>query len=230
MKKIVSIFIIVSSFLMSCGSDSNVENNDSTENNQKSNSSCLDFAIAEKYNSLDPIHITDVASFHIGSQIFEPLLRFDEQDLSVKPLLAESWVVDEDNLTHTFTLKKGVFFQDNDCFEGGKGREVKAADVLYSFKRIFSETNSYAYSLLKGKIEGSEEFMNDGGEISGISIVDDYTITFKLKNPSSNFVSLLATMSTSIVAKEAIEKNVAIGTGPFIYNKDLDTEKAVTLS
>ena len=230
MKKLVSIFIIVSSFLVACGGDSNVENNDSTNNNQEVNSNCIDFAITEKYNSLDPIHITDVASFHIGSQIFEPLLRFDEKDLSIKPLLAESWDVDESNLTHTFTLKKGVFFQDNNCFEGGKGREVKASDVLYSFKRIFSKPNNYAYSLLKGKIAGSEEFKNNGGEISGISVVDDYTITFKLNEPSSNFMGLLATMSTSIVAKEAIENKVAVGTGPFMYNKEMDTEKAVTLS
>lgn len=229
MKRIALVFITISSLLVACGGDNNTEVNKQDNENQESNS-CLDFAISEKYNSLDPINITDVASFHIGSQIFEPLLRFDEKDLSIKPLLAESWEVGEDNLTHTFSLKKGVYFQDNDCFEGGKGREVKASDVLYSFNRIFSENNNYAYSLLKGKIEGAEEFKANGGEISGINIIDDYTISFKLTEPSSNFMSLMATISTGIVAKEAIEKNVAIGTGPFMYNADMDNEKAVTLS
>lgn len=229
MKRIALVFITISSLLVACGGDNSTETNKQDNENQESNN-CLDFAISEKYNSLDPINITDVASFHIGSQIFEPLLRFDEKDLSIKPLLAESWEVGEDNLTHTFSLKKGVYFQDNDCFEGGKGREVKASDVLYSFNRIFSENNNYAYSLLKGKIEGAEEFKADGGEISGIKIIDDYTISFKLTEPSSNFMSLMATISTGIVAKEAIEKNVAIGTGPFMYNADMDNEKAVTLS
>lgn len=229
MKRIALVFITISSLLVACAGDNSTETNKQDNENQESNN-CLDFAISEKYNSLDPINITDVASFHIGSQIFEPLLRFDEKDLSIKPLLAESWEVGEDNLTHTFSLKKGVYFQDNDCFEGGKGREVKASDVLYSFNRIFSENNNYAYSLLKGKIEGAEEFKADGGEISGIKIIDDYTISFKLTEPSSNFMSLMATISTGIVAKEAIEKNVAIGTGPFMYNADMDNEKAVTLS
>lgn len=229
MKKIVLSFIILSSLLTACGGDKNTENNNSETSNE-ANNACLDFAISEKYTSLDPINITDVATFHVGSQIFEALLRFDEKDLSIKPLLAESWEVGEDNLTHTINLKKGIHFHDNACFENGKGRELKAADVLYSFKRIFSEDNNYAYNYLKDKIVGSEEFKANGGEISGITIVDDYTIIFKLNEPSSNFVSLLATISTAIVAKEAIEKNAIVGTGPFTYNPNTDNDKTVTLS
>ena len=216
--------------LSACGGDQN--NNESKKNDEVTNNSddgCLDFAITEKYGSLDPIKVTDVASFHIASQIFEPLLRFNENDLSVEPLLAESWEVAEDNLTHTITLKKGAYFQDNKCFENGKGREIKTSDILYTFKRIFSEEGNYAYNYLKNKIAGSEDFKINGGEISGISIIDDYTLTFTLTEPSSNFTSLLATLSTGIVAKEAIEKNVIIGSGPFVYNSENDTEKSITL-
>jgi len=230
MKK-VYISIIVSSFILltSCGGG---ENNTPKNETQKEDGigGCLDFAISEKYQSLDPIKVTDVSSFHIVSQIYEPLLRFDENTLSLQPLLAESWVVSEDNLIHTFKLKKGVFFHNNDCFSGGKGREIKASDVLYSFKRIYSDkTAPYAYSLFKDKIVGSEEFRNNGGDIGGLKKIDDYTIEITLTKPSSNFLGLLATVATAIVPQEAIEKNVVVGSGPFTYNKAGDTKQAIVL-
>lgn len=230
MKKLLVSFVASSILILtSCGGeDANTNDNHNTENSISN--TCLNLAIAEKYNSLDPIKITDVASFHIASQIYEPLLRFDQKDLSIKPLLAESWEVAEDNLTHTIKLKKGVYFQDNPCFKEGKGRELKAKDVLYTFKRIFTENENYAYSFFENKIAGSEEFKTNGGEISGVSIIDDYTITFTLNEPSSNFLSLLATVATGIVAEEAINQNAIIGTGPFVYDATNDTKTAVTLS
>ena len=233
MKKIVLSFITASvMLLMSCGGGENTASENDAQNSalNSENANRLDFAITEKYHTLDPIKVTNVVSFHIVSQIYEPLLRFDEKDLSLQPLLAESWFVSEDNLVVTFQLKKGVYFQDNDCFEGGKGRELKASDVIYSFNRIYSESErNYAYSLYKGKVKGSEEYRNSGGEISGLKALDDYTVEFTLNKPSSNFLNLLATVSSAIVPKEAIEKNAVAGSGPFTYSKVNDTESAITL-
>ncbi len=229
MKKIFISFIGCSLLLLfSCGGD---EPKDKTTNAlNDDNGGCIDFAIAEKYQNLDPVKVTDVISYHIVSQIYEPLLRFDEQDLTLQPLLAVSWEIDNSNLVHTFKLKKGVHFQDNACFKDGKGREIKASDVIYSFKRIYSSGDgNYAYSFFKDKIVGGEEFKKSGGEITGIKAVDDYTVEFTLTNPSPNFMSLLATVGTAIVSQEAIEKNEVVGSGPFTYNKANDTKKAVIL-
>lgn len=230
MKKVyISIVFSVLILLTSCGGDkTNTDSNDTPITEEINN--CLDFAITEKYQSLDPIKVTDVASFHIVSQIYEPLLKFDDQTLSLQPLLAESWSSNEDNLIYTFKLKKGVFFHDNDCFSGGKGREIKAADVVYSFKRIYSDkTADYAYGLFKNKIVGAEDFRNNGGEITGLKAIDDYTVEISLTKPSSNFLGLLATVGTAVVAKEAIEKNAIVGSGPFTYNKKNDTDKEIRL-
>jgi len=230
MKRVLLSLTTFCMLFIACGDDASKTNENSETTETTTVDNCLDFAITEKYGSLDPIKITDVASFHIASQIFEPLLKFNEKNLSIEPLVAESWEVADDNLTHTINLKKGVFFQDNACFEGGKGREIKAEDVLYTFKRIFSEEGNYAYSFFKNKIVGSEEFKSNGGEFTGITIIDDYTLTFTLTKPSSNFTSLLATIATGIVAKEAIEQNAIVGSGPFVYNAKTDTEKAIVLN
>ena len=140
MRKIVLSFVAISIILLSsCGGGESSTSENDTQNNEANvnDGGCLDFAIAEKYHTLDPIKVTNVVTFHIVSQIYEPLLRFDEKDLTLQPLLAESWAISEDNLKLTFKLKKGIYFQNNDCFDGGKGRELKSADVIYTFKRIF---------------------------------------------------------------------------------------------
>ena len=36
----------------------------------------------------------------------------------------------------TFRIKKGLHFQDDPCFPGGKGREILAAHFLYTFRRL----------------------------------------------------------------------------------------------
>ena len=231
MKKIVLSIISCSLLLLfSCGG--NEPNNTTKKNKTVTNGlgGCLDFAINEKYQTLDPIKVTDVVSFHIVSQLYEPLVRFDEKELTILPLLAESWVIEKNNLIHTFKLKKGVHFQDNACFKDGKGRELKALDVIYTFKRIYKgEEGNYAYTFLKDKIVGGEEFKKNGGEIAGIRAIDDYTVEFTLTHPFPNFMSVLATIGTAIVAQEAIEKNEVLGTGPFIYNKTNDNKEAVVL-
>lgn len=227
MKKLILIFVAVS--LMSCGSgeDSNASGNIEKNGSAVGNISCLDFAIGEKYTTLDPIKITDIVSFHIAGQILEPLLRFDDKDLSLRPSIARSWTISEDDLVYTFALKEGVEFHSNSCFLEGKGRALTAKDVLYTFKRIYLEKSSYAYSLFKNVIKGSEDYIS--GEIAGIKALDDYTVEFTLNKPSSNFLNLLANINSSIVAKEAIEKNEIVGSGPFTYSAENDTKDAVTL-
>ncbi len=232
MKKILVGVIAFSLLLLfSCGNDnSNLTTQDNQNNKLNSeHNGCIDFAISEKYQTLDPIKVTDVISFHIVNQIYEPLLHFNEKDLSLTPLLAKSWEVDDKNLVHTFHLKKGVHFHNNACFKDDKGPEVTAADVIYSFKRIYTEEGNYSYTFLKDKIVGGEAFKKSGGEIEGIKALDDYTVEFTLTKPSSNFVDVLATIGTAIVSKEAMESNAIVGTGPFTYNKKNDTKKAVIL-
>ncbi len=221
MNKIALIFIASSfTLLFSCGTP---ENSSPVTNEI----SCLDFSALEKYETLDPVKITDVVSFHIASQIMEPLLRFSEIDLTIKPIVAESWEISADNLTYTFVLKKGIKFHDNSCFADGKGRELTANDVVYTFKRLYLEKSSYGYSLFKNLIKGSEDYTE--GEIEGLKAIDDYKVEFTLSKPYSNFLSMLATTGSSILAKEAVEKNKVVGSGPFTYHKEKDTDTTITL-
>ena len=194
----------------------------------------LNLAMREKYQTLDPIQVSDVPSFTITNQIYECLLQFDK-DLSIKPMIAENWDVSEDGLAYIFKIKKGIYFHDNNCFSEGKGRELKASDVLYSFKRICSKkVGNYAYSLFKNNIRGSKAFHDseepiDKKELEGVEVLDDYTVIFKLNHISSTFLESLAILSSAIVAKEAIEKEAIVGTGPFLYSSETNNEEGIIL-
>jgi ABC-type transport system substrate-binding protein len=221
MEKTLSYIILCAVLLLqSCG-----DNKKDSEKNKVQNS--VKFALTDQPQSLDPIRITDINSFHVASQIFEPLLRFSEKTLKIEPCIAKSWSISDNKLVYSFSLKKGILFQDNTCFEKGIGREITSKDILYTFKRIYSEPSSYGFILFKGLIKGSENY--NGGEIEGIKAIDSYTIEFTLAKPNSNFLNNLASINSSIVAKEAIEKNEIVGSGPFLYQKEINSINRITL-
>lgn len=204
---------------------------DSVDKEVSSTSNVIDFATPEPYQTLDPIKIIDVYSFQIQSHIYEGLLRFDENDLTVQPVIAKFWEVDESGLNYTIHLNKGITFHDNACFEGGKGRELKAQDVVYTFERICTEgEENYAYTVFNEIIAGVKEFnANSSVGLSGVKAVDDYTVQFTLVKTNSDFLQLIATPFSAIVSKEAIEAGAIVGTGPFIYNKERDIKESITL-
>ncbi|MBI2280628.1 MAG: ABC transporter substrate-binding protein [Bacteroidetes bacterium] len=225
--------VIITSTMFSCGGD---KTNNETKNsdNQPQNGGNINIAINRQVLNFDPIKVTDGYSSQVLGQLYEGLVRFNENDLSIEPLLAESWEVDENGLTYTFKLKKGVYFHDNNCFNDGKGRELKADDVLYSFNRVCNSKINYAYSLIKDKLMGAQasfqtpEFKN----VSGVKVIDDYTVSFTLTKPSSNFLQTLATVSLAIVPKEAFDKETfeIVGTGPFIFDKTAKKVTKITLN
>lgn len=173
----------------------------------------------EKHKSLFPYDIKDVGTAHIAWQVFEGLVRLSQKDLSIQPSLAEKWEISEDMLEYTFHLRKGVVFHDDPCFEGGKGREVKASDVKYSFELLSTKgvSDEAFENFIKDRIEGAENFF-DGKtkEISGITVKDDYTVVIRTITPSSSFLYLLSNPVTAILPKEAYDKygkDLTVGTG-----------------
>lgn len=226
------ITLIITSTIFSCAGDD--KSNDANKNKKQSLfGGNLNIAINQDILGYDPIKVVDGYSLQVLGQLYEGLVRFNDKDLSVEPLLAESWIIDESGLTYTFKLKKGVFFHDNKCFVGGKGRELKGSDVLFTFDRICSGEDNYSYSFIKDKIVGAKEAFQSSqiNTVSGIKVIDDYTVSFRLTNPSSNFLQTLATISLAILPKEAFEKDPIeiVGTGPFTFDKSLLEKTKITL-
>lgn len=188
----------------------------------------------ETYSSIFPLEVLDVTSSKVVSQIHDGLVEYDPKDYSVRPAVAEDWTVNEDKTEYVFHLKNNVRFHDDECFEGGTGRFLTAEDVKFSFELLCSKQCEYSYSsFLKPYLKGADAFFEGTADhIEGLEIVDDYTVKFTLKQPSSSFIYILAMPNTSIIAKEAYEKygkEMTVGCGPFMFTKPKDLTKEIYL-
>ena len=72
--------------------------------------------------SVDPAEAFELSTAEVTANAYSLLVRLDPAKTSeIKPELAESWTVSDDNLTYTFKLKPGVKF--------ASGNPLTAADV-----------------------------------------------------------------------------------------------------
>src|SRR5262249_25152634 len=106
--------------------------------------------------TLDPAQATDLTSSSVICQVFDALLELDDK-LVPTPALAERWTVSADQRTYTFFLRRGVKFHN--------GREMRAADVKYSFERAARGKRPWVFE----KLSGAKEFIKGaaGGGAGG---------------------------------------------------------------
>jgi peptide/nickel transport system substrate-binding protein/oligopeptide transport system substrate-binding protein len=167
--------------------------------------------------TLDPALITDVMGGGIAAKLFNGLIRFNEK-LDVEPDIARSWNLSTDQLTYTFRLRKDVRFNN--------GRKLTAHDVLYSFERVLRPDTKAPLTWVLDKIEGADEFLAGREKsISGIRVVDDYTVALKLEQPFGPFLSLLAMSTAYIVPEEEVVRlgqdfgTHPVGSGPYVLSE-----------
>src|SRR5438552_4144279 len=85
--------------------------------------------------SLDPAFAKNQSVMWAVHQLYNTLVEVDK-DLNIVSSLAKSWEISDNRLVYTFHLRGNVFFHDDQAFVNGKGRQLTASDVVYSFSRI----------------------------------------------------------------------------------------------
>lgn len=218
-------------FVVSCGGNTTEENNEVVE--ESLYGGVFKMPIASYFTPIKVVEVQKLETAQIYDQIMEGLVKYNPKTLEVEPSLATDWSKSEDGLTYTFNLREDAFFHDNECFEGGKGRQLTAQDVLYTFTSIFTaHPENRAYPSFKNTIQGGDEFYNGKAtEITGIK-TEGNKVIFTLTEPSTIFLQKLASVHAVIVPKEAVEASdfVPVGTGPFVYDKKNSSSEVVRLS
>lgn len=135
--------------------------------------------MTEPSGDFNPLTSGNASDSSISDRIIEPLMRPDESG-KMTPKLAEKYEVSEDGLTFTFYLRKGVKFHN--------GEELKASDVEFSYTALGDPNyegprDSAIYDLVgyedyHGKTEGDKFTPGTAPTITGIKVIDDYTISF----------------------------------------------------
>lgn len=198
----------------------------------------------EDFRTLYPLNIVEVVGHHIGTQIYEGLVKFSQKDLSIMPCIANRWDALDSNTRFVFHIRKGVMFHDDECFSAtqGKGRELTAADVKYTFDKLCtsSPNNQQFTYTFKDRVVGANEYyaateknQYPAGGVSGVTVVDDSTLEVKLIHPMPGFLQILATQGGWVYPKEAFDKygddmrTHCVGTGPFKVKSITEGESVV---
>ena len=160
---------------------------------------------------LDLAQTSDLESVKVSIQVMETLTTFGLNDLEVKPLLATSWKLEDDGLTWTFKLRKGVKFHD--------GTPFTAQAVKDSYERVIRKDHPfYGY----GKWSVSRMMLSS---IKEVVVIDDYTVAIVTKYPYVALPNTLAEPFCNILSPKAMEElkeqiiNKPVGTGPFKFVK-----------
>jgi len=164
--------------------------------------------------TLDPAQVNDTNAGEYVAEIFSGLVMLD-QNLKVVPDIAEKWDVSEDRKTYTFYLRKEVKFHD--------GRPVTAQDFKYSIERVANPAtlSPTAENYLGDIIGVREKLSRKAAEVSGVQVVDDYTVKITIDAPKSYFLAKLTFPTAYIVDKNNVERGGRTwtdkpnGTGPF---------------
>jgi ABC-type transport system substrate-binding protein len=167
---------------------------------------------------IDPSQAFESEGIKVDSALFEPLLQYDPKTLQLVPGVAESWEGSTDATVWTFHLKQGTLFHN--------GREVKAADFKYAWERLSTQELASGYGSLLSMIKGYQDFWDTKAtEITGINVVDDYTLEVTMAEPFADFPYVAAFNSTAPIPKEEVEKGEdawaenPIGNGPFMMSE-----------
>lgn len=150
--------------------------------------------------SMDPHVQLSGGMLQYSHIVFDPLLRWTK-DMKFEPRLAEKWER-LDDLTVRFFLRKGVKFH--------SGNEMTAADVKWTLERL----------------KVSPDFKGLFDPFVGATIVDDYTVDIKTKEP----YPLLINMCTYIFPMDSKfysgkddqgqPKDAIVKVGPSFANKN----------
>jgi oligopeptide transport system substrate-binding protein len=182
----------------------------------------------ENFKNLYPHSLTDAISSHIGSQIYQGFFRLNQKTLKVEKCLAEDYTVNEDATVWTMTLRDGVYFHDDACFEGGKGRKVTVDDFKYCFDKLCeSYPDNKLYELFQDRVVGAKEYFASTqsgspleGGVSGVKVIGN-SIEITLSSPFAAFDKVLSHSACWVFPKEAWDKygsdmrRNCVGTGAF---------------
>ena len=149
----------------------------------------------------------------------------------------------------TFHIKKGLRFQNDPCFPGGKGREITADDFVFTFKRLADPTAKYSnLETMESLIPGFWQFNIENQKrleagkkvdyslpISGVQRDPNdpyaFSVTIRRKFPQLKYH--MARHQTSPLPHEAIEKYGSkfarhpVGCGSFYLEEYLPKSRIV---
>lgn len=150
--------------------------------------------VQQDIDSLDPHKATAAGTKEILFNIFEGLVKPDENGNLIKAI-ASDYTISEDGLVYTFTLRDNVKFHNGDT--------VTAEDVKYSLERV------------SGLLDGTP-LISTLATIRSVDIIDEKTVQVTVESANTE---LIYSFVAAVIPAGSGEDETAdpIGTGPFSF-------------
>jgi len=171
----------------------------------------LTFAIPNKEGTTyNPLKVKNYALYNFFSLIYEQPIRIGNDGIP-QPGLVETWSVDATGTVWTFTLRKGVKWQQ------GKG-EFTAADLLYTI------------NLLRTYTTAESSYAKYNSLIVDCTAVDNYTLVLTMSEPgiAALYFMTFPVLCQAYCQSGNIDTDVPLGTGPY-YVSEYNMPDGMTL-
>ncbi|QOV09324.1 peptide ABC transporter substrate-binding protein [Viridibacillus arvi] len=166
--------------------------------------------------SFDPSVGFNAVSWNALNNLMEGLVRFNDKDQPVEAT-AEKFVVSDDGLTYTFTIRDGAKWSNGDA--------VAAGDFVFGWLHMLDPETASPAAFLAYPIDGAEAYNTGKGKAEEVAIkaIDDKTFEVKLNAPTDAFLSIITNPSFFPVNEKVATENPKwfaeadsfVGNGPF---------------
>jgi peptide/nickel transport system substrate-binding protein len=229
---LLALMLVLSAFLAACSGNEKANSNDDEKDDETPveetgpvDGGTLTYALSSEFKGLLNWNFYDAdGDDDIIAFFDDALISFDE-NLKAEPNIA-SWTT-EDNQNFTFTFEQGVKWHN--------GEELTVNDWVFALETIATLGGEHQRWSNVNTIEGAVAF-NEGkaDKISGLEVVDNYTLKVKFDKARVNNLENLWTYPLSqkefagIDPKEMAEspqvRTTPVGTGPYKVNKIIPGE------
>lgn len=172
--------------------------------------------MAQEPGPIDPRFVVDPDGERIVGQLFDPLVRLDE-DGRVVPGAAERWEVLDDGARFRFHLRAAAFHD---------GEAVTADSFQRSFDAIADGTASPPsfLSYLLEPVAGSGAAGSSGAALAGLEVEDERTLVISLDEPAPGYLVTLAHPTLVPLPEVAFSDpqrfaEQPVGNGPFAMSE-----------
>ena len=205
MKRLLSLALVVMlvlSLFTACGGDSAGTNpgGEAAPAAPSGEKDSVIVAMNADPTGFDPQVTLDATAMMVMYNIYDTLVESDGACSSdIRPGLAESWDISDDNMVYTFHLKSGVKFHNGEPFT--------AADAKFTIERAMVEPATASYCASIDKVDAP----------------DDSTLVVTLKVPFANFLMNLGGSFFGVVNEKAVTESGEdygrnpVGTGPYKF-------------
>jgi len=169
----------------------------------------LRVAVFSDHSTFDPTKALATPDILVIRQAYDNLILLDPDDLSLIPMLAQSWESNDDLTQFTFRLRQGVKFR--------HGKEFEAEDVVFTFNRLLEPD-------VGSRIAAGLD------TVTKVVALDERTVRFYLDSPNLYLPDLTTVFHARIIPSDIDPErlvNEVFGTGPFILEEHVVGERIV---